>query len=288
LKSAKFEACDTAAGTCSKPSGFSGTSATLSSQPTNLGDASGWTTTDSVDGALRLSKSGNTAIPTGSQTVAFSNVTNPSTTNSTFFLRITTYSDGAWTTPVDTGTVAASTGTAIDVALTVSETLTFCAGTSITGQNCGTISGNTVDLGEGSVTSTSSGTSVMAASTNGNSGYTITANGSTLTSGSDTINTITLTNGDFSSIGTPQYGINLVSNSTPAIGVVVSGTGTGAAATNYNTADKFKFVTGEEIASASGPTNANAFTVSYIANIGGTTPPGIYTATMVYVATANF
>jgi hypothetical protein len=126
----------------------------------------------------------------------------------------------------------------------------------------------------------------MAASTNGSSGYSITVNGATLTSGSNTITA--LGSGGTSTVGTKQFGLNLMSNTTPSVGSAVSGTGSGAAATNYNTTNTFRFATGETVASASGPTNANAYTVSYIANIDGVTPPGSYTSNLTYIATANF
>lgn len=286
LQSASFTACTTASGACTTPSGFSVTGTTLTAQPTNLGDASGWTVNTATAGSLRLAKAGNAAAPTGSQTVGFSGVTNPSTTNSTFFMRIATYSTATWTTLVDEGTVAASTSTQIQVALAVDEALTFCTGTSITGQNCGTVSGSTVSLGTGSTTTTASGTSVMAASTNGASGYTITVNGATLTSGGNTITA--LASGGASTTGTEQFGLNLVSNTTPSVGAARSGAGTATALSNYGTANTFRFATGESVASVAGPTNANTFTVSYIANIEGLTEAGVYTSNLNYIATANF
>jgi hypothetical protein len=267
-------------------SGFDGSVAVTGQPNAGLGDTSGWTTTSSTTTELRLAKSGNTASPSGAAAVTFSGVTNPSATNSTFFIRMTTYSDATWTTPIDTGVVAASTATQIQVSLSVDETLTFCTGTSITGTNCGTAAGNTVSLGIGSTTGTSTGTSILAASTNGSSGYTISVSGATLTSGSNTVTA--LSSNAASSVGTKQFGLNLVANATPSVGAARTGTGTATAAANYNTADSFRYATGETIASISGATNANTFTVSYIANIDGSTPSGIYQTTLTYVATPNF
>ena len=286
LQSASFTACTTASGACGLPTGFSVTGTTLTAQPTNLGDATGWTVNTATPGSLRLAKTGNVAAPTGNQTVGFTGVTNPSATNATFFMRIATFSDASWTTTIDNGTVAASTATQIQVALAVDEALTFCTGTSITGQNCGTVAGSTVNLGTGSTTVTTSGTSVMAASTNGASGYTITVNGATLTSGGNTITALAA--GGASTTGTEQFGLNLVSNATPAVGAARTGTGSAAALGNYATANSFRFVTGESVASVAGPTNANTFTVSYIANIEGLTEAGAYTSNLNYIATANF
>lgn len=284
VRSLQIEICTTVA-CVGTPSGFSGSSATLASQPTGLGAASGWSVSAAA-GSLRITHASNSTAPSGAVAVVFNAVTNPTAVNTTYYGVITTYSDSAWTTAIDTGTVALSTSQTIQVALTVNETLTFCTGTSITGTNCGTIAGSTVSLGAGSTTATSSGTSVFAASTNGTGGYTVTVNGSTLTSGSNTI--AALASGGTSTIGTPQYGLNLVSNTTPSVGAAVSGTGTATAATNYGTSNTFRFATGETVASVGGPSNANAFTVSYIANISGLTAAGNYVSNLNYVATANF
>ena len=286
VKSLQVQFCTTPSGTCTTPAGFSASSSTLSTQPTGLGAASGWTVSTATPGALRIANASNATVPSGTVTVYWGGVTNPTANNTTFYGIITTYSDASWTTPIDSGTVALSTASQIQVALTVGEALTFCAGTSITGQNCGTISGSTVSLGNGSTTSTASGTSVLAASTNASSGYSITVNGTTLTSGANTITP--LASGAASAVGTKQFGLNLVSNTTPSVGSAVSGAGTGAAATNYGTANTFRFGTGETVASVNVPTNANAYTVSYIANVDGVTPPGAYTSNLTYIATANY
>lgn len=286
VKSLQIQFCTTPSGTCTTPSGFSASSSTLASQPTGLGATTGWTVNAATAGSLRIVNASNATVSSGAVTATWNSVVNPTATNTTFYGIITTYSDAAWTTPLDSGTVALSTATQIQVALTVGEALTFCAGISITGQNCATIAGSTVNLGNGSTVATASGTSVLAASTNATSGYSITVNGATLTSGANTITA--LASGAASTVGTKQFGLNLVSNSTPAVGAAVSGTGTGAAATNYGTANTFRFGTGETIATVGAPTNANAYTVSYIANVDGVTPPGAYTSNLTYIATANY
>lgn len=274
LQSAEFMACTTASGACTMPPGFSVASSTLTAQPTNLGDAAGWTVNTATAGSLRLSKSGNAAAPTGAQTVSFSNVVNPSATNSTFFLRMTTYSGATWTGAVDTGTVATSTAGEVTITATVDETLVFTLGTT------------TVPLGSLTTSTTGSGTSTMSASTNASNGYSITVAGNTLTSGANTITALATPTA--STTNTKQFGLNLMSNSTPAVGSNVTGSGSGVPATGYNTTNLFKFVSGNVVASASAPTNSNTYTASYIANIDGVTPPGSYSTVLRYVATANF
>lgn len=287
VRSLQIQLCTTVTGGCTTPSGFTSASSTLPSQPTGLGAAAGWTVNAATAGSLRIVNAANATTPSGAVAVVWNGVANPTATNTTFYGIITTYSDAAWTTPLDTGTIALSTSTQVQVALTVGEALTFCTGTSITGQNCATAAGSLVSLGSGSSTATASGTSIIAASTNGNNGYSVTVNGTTLTSGANTITALAA--GAASSIGTKQFGLNLAStNTTPAVGTAISGTGTGVAAANYGTNNSFRFATGETVATASGPTNANTFTIGYIANIDGITPAGTYTSNLTYIATANF
>ncbi len=286
LQSFDVEICTTASGACTTPAGFSNASVTIN-QPTNLGDASGWVVDNGTAGILALNKSGNVAAPTGSQTVVFNNVQNPTTANQTFFGRMTTYSDAAYATPVDTGAVAASTSQDITLTGTVDETLVFETGTSGT---CGSLTGGSVPFGTFSSGSTSSGTSLMCASTNGASGYAITINGSTMTctscSGSPTI--AALASQTASTTNTAQFGANLRNNATPDVGADPSGSGTGTYEAEYGTADQYRFVTGDSVAAASAATDSNLFTVSYIVNIPGSQAAGVYTSTMTFIATATF
>lgn len=274
IKSVGLAACTTPSGACTPAPGFSSSASSLASQPTNLGDPSGWLVNTATAGELRLSKSAGVAAPTGSQTVAFNGVVNPSATNSTFFMRITTYSDALWTTPIDAGTVAASTSGQITVTASVDETLSF------------TLASATVALGVLSTSATGTGTSTMTAATNAATGYSITVAGTTLTSGGNTIPALAAPTE--SATNTKQFGINLMSNTTPAIGTVKSGAGSGTPSTGYDTANQFKFVTGDTLATATLPTNSNTYTVSYIANIDGATAAGAYATVLTYVATANF
>ncbi len=280
IQSVEMQLCTTATGACSTPSGFLNNTSTLLSQPTGLGAGTGWTVNTAGTGALRIVNAANVTNPSGAVSIAWGSVHNPTATNSTFFARITTYSGNNWSTgPLDTGTMALSTSALIQVTLAVDETLTFCTGTSITGQNCGSVAGTVVGLGTGSTTVAQTGTSVMAASTNGTGGYTITVQGTTLTSGANTI-VQAGTTPVASAVGTSQYGFNLA----------VAGPGTGTVNANFSNASLYRFNSSlvDTVGSASGPTNGNTFTVNYIANIAGTTLPGAYTSDLIYTATANF
>lgn len=293
IGSISFDYCTTASGACSAPTGFDTEEASLAIG-TQVG-ATGFTVHANTDtntivitrSATSLAASTAVTMPFGTGAGTSDGPENPSATNTTFFTRITTYTSTDGTTgSTDTGVVAASTAQAISLTGVINETLTFCTGTSITGTNCGTVAGSTVDFGTFSPSAASSGTSVMAASTNADSGYSITVNGATLTSGLDTITA--LASQTASSVGTEQFGLNLVANTVPSVGANVSGAGSGTATANYGTTNQFRFVTGDSVGSASTNTDANAFTVSYLVNIGGATEPGTYTATMTYICTATF
>ena len=159
-----------------------------------------------------------------------------------------------------------------------SQTLTFSLG--VTSLNLGTLSASAV----------TSGSHTMNVATNAASGMAVTVSGATLTSGANTITACAAcTDAGGAGQGTKQFGINLVANTSPTVGAAASGTPTiGVAATNYNTANSFRFVTGETIASSTGAINDTTFTISYIANISNVTAAGSYTTTLTYVATATF
>ena len=128
----------------------------------------------------------------------------------------------------------------------------------------------------------------LAASTNATSGYSITYNGSTLTSSGDTIDAIGGTPAA-SSTGSEQFGLNLKDNATPNTGAEPSG-GSGAPASDYNTADQFAYeISGAiALASAAGPTATTTYTASYIVNVAAQTEAGAYSTTVTYIATGNF
>lgn len=283
IGSIKFQYCTTASGACTLPSGLSTSAATLSAQ-----NPSGFTLNTTTNGAPYVTKTA-VSLPSGTAaSFTLSNVTNPTATNTTFYVRITTYTgtDGS-TGATDSGTVAASTANMITVNASVDETLTFCTGTSgITSSSCAGATGTAVNLGSLTSSSTGSGTSQIGVSTNAGTGYNITVSGTTLTSG---VNTITALNAATTSTqGSSQFGMNLVANTTPTVGAAVAGAGTGSPAAGYNTANNFKFTTGDIVASKASADNFRFYTVSYIANIPATQAAGAYKTDLTYVATANY
>jgi hypothetical protein len=107
-----------------------------------------------------------------SKTITWDSQTNPSTANSSFYIGIFLYSDSAWTTLTDSGTVASAVVQSLTVDARVAETLAFCVGattiddatTSVAG-DCSTVGagGSTVNIG----TLDSSAVNVSPVTTNG-------------------------------------------------------------------------------------------------------------------------
>lgn len=293
IQSFSAQVCTTSSGACTTPAGFVNTASL--NQPTGFGDAAGWTANSATAGSLRIVKAGNATTPSAAgSTVTFLNVTNPSSVG-TFYVRMTTYSDAAWTTAIDSGTVAASIVNAITVTATVDETLTFCVYN--TGGTCADSSTVPVGLGTLSTASTKSGTSKMDASTNASGGLSITYYGDTLKNGGGQAIAAAGAAATASTIGASQFGINLAANTTPAVGSAPSG-GSVVATSPYDglagNVNKFAYVvstatTPQPIASSGGaPSNATTLTISYIANISGSQAAGSYSTLVTYICAATF
>ena len=299
--SIKFEYCTTAAGACTTPTGLTTTAATLGAET----GVTGFSMVNATNGAPYLTR---TAAAIGANTAVtyrLDSITNPSTTNQTFYVRITSYASTDTTGgSTDLGAVAASTATQIVLDGTMPESLVFCTGATVSTTlgvpDCATATAGTVSFNQlFSPTDTATATSQMAASTNAGFGYIITVNGPTLTSGA---NTVTAMSSATTGVrGTSQFGMNLKANttttSTPAVGTEVApaANGTnyrGQATAGYNTVDTFKFTSGDTVANSAnggaGGTDAQIFTASYMVNVPGSQPAGTYTTTLTYICTPTY
>ena len=306
LGSIKFEYCTTASvNACVAPTGMSASAATFGSESGSgvTGFSMGAKTANSF--ILTRTAAANTANALAN--LQANSITNPTTVNSTFFVRITTYTAASGGgTAVDNGSVAASTAEAIVLSGVMPESLIFCTGATVN-TNCTTTTAGTIAFNQlFSPSDTATATSQMSASTNAGGGYAISVNGPTLTSGSNTIPGLTTAATAASTRGTSRWGLNLKANTT-ASSTVAAGTeltpvsnGTdlkGQAATGYNTADTFKFTTGDIVANSSydgtsnntpGATNSQVYTATYIANAAGNQASGTYTTTLTYICTPTF
>lgn len=284
IGSIEFEYCSNSPfiGTpCTAPSGFSASSANLSSQTGETGFI-----IDPLSTANRIVIS---RVPIGASAIpvqyTFDNVVNHSAPNSTVYVRIATYATPDGTGPrTDEGAVAYATASAISVNGFVPPYITFCVGVTVA-LNCSSSAGVFLNFGDLRTNQARAVSSQFAVATNDPGGYMTFMSGQTMTSGNNTISAQDPPS--TSRPGTSQFGLNLRSNSNPAIGADPTGVGTGTIAAGFNIQNQFMF-RNQVIASSPMSTDFNAFTVSYVVNVSGSQRPGIYSTTLTYIATAAF
>jgi hypothetical protein len=299
--SIQFLYCTTASGgSCTTPTGLVTTSATMGTQS----GATGFTLVNTTNGSPYITRTASSISANTAVSYQLLSVTNPSTVG-TFYVRISSYASTNTTGgSTDTGTVTASTAAQIVLTGVMPESLIFCSGGTISTTagipDCTTATSGSVSFNQlFSPTAAATATSQLAASTNAGSGYNITVNGTTLTSGSNTIPA--MTTAAAAAVGNGQFGMNLMANTTassnPAVGTAVAPAANGTTykgqpLAGYNTADTWKFNSGDSIANSAnggaGPTNAQIYTVSYIVNVTGSQIAGTYTTTLTYICTATY
>lgn len=151
-----------------------------------------------------------------------------------------------------------------------------------------------VNLGYLSTLSAATGTVNFSVKSYLASAYTVTTVGTPPTSTSVPAHTFAaLTSGGTSSPGTEQFGINLVANTSPNVGsnpsqLPDSTFGFGQAASGYGTANTFKYNNGDAIARSLKSSGTTCYVISYLFNISGVTPDGVYTFNQSVVATSTF
>lgn len=140
VQSMFFQSCTTAVGTCTVPtginlsggtpslSGFAGSVSGLTKNTSNSSPACNVTSNMCINWTDATSQTTSSPL-----TITVTNEVNPSgstcaTTNCSFYVRIITYSDTAYTTNVDNGTVASSVTQTLTLNATVSEQLSICVG----------------------------------------------------------------------------------------------------------------------------------------------------------------
>jgi hypothetical protein len=253
IGSIQFLYCTTAGGTCTTPPGLSTTSATYG---TNSG-AAFTSIVNTTNGAPYLTRSAANINSGTAITEQLATVTNPSAANSSFYVRITTF------TSTDATSGAISFNQLFSPADTATATSQLAASTNAGSGYSITVNGTTLTSG----------------------GNTVTAMGSSTTGVRGT-----------SQFGMNLVA-NTTTTSTPAIGsnLAPASNGTnykGQALTGYSTTDNFKFVTGDTVAnsaaSGAGPSDIQTYTVSYIVNANGAQAIGTYTTTLTYICTATY
>ena len=124
----------------------------------------------------------------------------------------------------------------------------------------------------------------LAVGTNAPSGFTLSVRGQTLTSQQNAANTIDYIGATAASStpGTEQFGLRTTESG--GVGVTLNPPFLFATSYGYSSTA----TTSAIVATGIGSTPTSTFAVRYVANIGAVTEAGTYTASLVYVATANF
>jgi hypothetical protein len=120
-------------------------------------------------------------------------------------------------------------------------------------------------------------------------GYIVQIFGNPPTRGSHTITA--LTTATTSQTGTEQFGINVVANTSPAsVGANPDNGqfGYGQAATNYNTSNHYRYVSGDIIANGPRSSGQTTYTISYLINVNELTPGGDYTSGQTLLCTGTY
>jgi len=152
------------------------------------------------------------------------------------------------------------------------------------------IDSSNVNFGTFSAASTAVGTASFQAIDYTSYGYVVQIEGSPLTLAGST-HTIPAMAPGAPQVGTEQYGINLVANTSPTIFGANPNDGQfgyGVAATGYNTANSYQYNNGDTIASSPKSSGQTIFTISYIVDVSGLTPGGEYTTAETLICTATY
>ena len=224
-------------------------------------------TTSGTGAAVTFTVYGTTGTGTGTVTNKASNVESS----------LITITDTGTNTDSTTLAAVVETNDIVTVSASVNPTLTLA------------ISANTVALNTITSSSTGAGSHTAQIATNATGGFLLTYNGITLTA---TSGTIPAYGSQASSVqGTAGFGINMVSNATPAIGAnVTQNAGVCAALpADYGTTNKYSYVasTTTPLTNQAAPADCT-YTISYVANVSNVTPAGSYTAPITYVASGTF
>lgn len=297
IKQVTIQFCTTASGTCTTPTGMTTTTAVRSAD--NLA-GTGRTDTFAANGTLTTVVTTPSTQSTQAITGTYTTITNPSTVNTTFFARITTYSDTG-STVIDSATVAAAILDTTSVAVTASVDPTFTF--TVAGVN----SGGTVNGATTNVTTTatlipfgtlSAGSSKIAAQdltvvTNAASGYTITVKGLTnpvLVSGSHNIDEFSGTNASPTTWSSPAGTSESVNTGYFGYTTNDATLGTGTVDRFTNGGPNWSGTTTSPLEVAYNATGVSTQTtrIGWQAEVNGLQSQGAYTGTVILVATPTY
>jgi len=269
---------------CVTPPGLDVSGATLTDQS---GEA-GFSILSRSTNRIVLTRAPSAITPGAPSSYKFEGIKNPTDTNQSFSIRLKSHtSTDATGTQIDFGSVKSQVTEGITLQTQVPPMLVFCLAEEVS-EGCTETNDNYyTDMGELSATSTLTAQSQMAVGTNASAGFAITANGTAPAAGTSAIDSPTVPTE--SRQGTNQFGINLVANSSPTVGSDPEGIWANALASpDYGQSNKYKFVSGDEVAFSPNVSLMKKFTVSYILNSSENLRAGVYTTTITFIASGRF
>lgn len=268
---------------CVVPTGLNVAGASLSQQ---TGDT-GFTIASASANRLVIQRT--PGAPTGDKAAyTFDGVINPEYAGEAFSVRMRTFASTNATGPqIDFGSVRAEVTPSIHIETQVPPMLIFCLAQEVAYNCAGTNEVYYSDMGDMSATHTLTAQSQMAVGTNASGGFAITANAAPLSAGTNVI--ASPSQPTASQPGQNQFGINLVANNAPAVGIDPEGEWANAvAAGDYGQPDKYMFRSGDIVAYSPNVSLMKKFTVSYIINSSPNLKAGVYTTTINYIASGRF
>ena len=291
--------CTTSSGACTTPTGIVTTGATRASD--NLA-GTGRTDTFTANGTLSTVVTTPAAQATQAVTVSYTGITNPTTTDTTFFARITSYSDTG-STVIDSAPVAFAILTTTSIAVTASVASTFSF--TVAAATTGSVNGESITLATTTANSIpfatlSSGTPKVAAhdlsvTTNSTNGYTITVKtlaDPPLVDGTNNIDKFTGSNASPATWSSPA-------GSAASVNTGFFGYTTNDGVLGTGTTDRFTSSGGNKWAgattsplevafNAAGTGSADVTRVGWQAEVNGLQPAGSYTGSVILVATPTY
>ena len=308
IKTVDFQYCTTSSGTCTAPTGM-----ILAASPT-LGTVTGIAgtgyTASATSGTCTGTGNSNctatvTVTTATTQTVTAvtvpltAGITNPTTINTTTFVRVTTKDAGA--AAIDTNTVAFAvlTGTSISMTASVDPTFSFSlaavnsGGTVNTATTNVTTTASTIPFGTLTSGSTKIGAIDTTVTTNSANGYTVTIAATAnppLADGSNNIDIFTGTNAAPTAWSSPAG--TSVNVNTGFLGYTTEeaalGTGTATRFTSGGPKWAGLATTADEVAYSPTGTSARTKRVGFQAEVNALQPSGSYTGTVLLVATPTY
>jgi hypothetical protein len=246
-----------------------------------------WSLDKSTNGTLLLTLAGGeTPASASSRTISFDGITNASTADTAYYLRINTFNNtNCSSSPVDDASVEFINTNGSTLSLTVDNTLTFTVNPVLTGQTCNgatsTQGSTATTIPFGTVTASTNQIVCqdLTASTNATNGYTIFARYTAKPTNAltQTIADHTGTNGTpttFSAAGTEAYGYT-----------TNDATLSGTAARFISNKWAAMTTSNAEVAFESAGVISTTYRIGHQVGISLTTFPGTYTTTVIYTCT---